>query len=350
MNKRLGEEAGGALVKRARQEDLVQAQDGSGALIKTIPRTSGLQAPIMHLTGHEADVRTCRFSPDGNTIASGSLDRNIFLWNTYGDCKNFGVLKGHGKAVLEMQWMQGGSQIVSASADTTLGLWDVKTCERVKRMKGHNSFVNSVSVSPRGSEIIATGSDDNTIKVWDVRTKNAVDTFNEPYQVTAVCWSSDGGLVFSGGIDTAIKAWDVRKKAVAYTMEGHGDIITGLRLSSDGGCLLSSSMDNTVRIWDVKPFAASGTRMLKSFEGATQGFEHNLIRPCWSNDGEYVACGSGDRSVVVWEVTARRIVYKLPGHKGCVNDVDWHPSEPILMSCSSDKTLFLGELEVTELA
>lgn len=33
--------------------------------------------------------------------------------------------------------------------------------------------------------------------------------------------------------------------------------------------------------------------------------------------------------MVVWDVGVRRIVYKLPGHKGVVNDVDWHPREPI---------------------
>ena len=39
-----------------------------------------------------------------------------------------------------------------------------------------------------------------------------------------------------------------------------------------------------------------------------------------------------------------RMLYKLPGHKGCVMEVDFHPEEPIIVSASMDKTLFLGEI------
>ncbi|KAG1433629.1 hypothetical protein G6F57_022013 [Rhizopus arrhizus] len=87
-----------------------------------------------------------------------------------------------------------------------------------------------------------------------------------------------GDMVYSAGIDNTVKVWDVRKNQVAYTMEGHLDTVTGMRLSPDGSYLLTNSMDNTVRIWDIKPFAPND-RCLKVFEGAPHGFEKNLIRP-----------------------------------------------------------------------
>lgn len=101
------------------------------------------------------------------------------------------------------------------------------------------------------------------------------------------------------------------------------------------------------RMWDVKPFAPAD-RCVKMFEGAPQGYEKNLIRPCWSPDGNQIASGSSDRSVVVWEVLSRKILYKLPGHKGCVNDVDWHPKEPIIVSGSTDRSLYLGEVKPSQ--
>ena len=39
-----------------------------------------------------------RFNPEGDVIASGSHDKHIFLWRTYGDCENFMMLKGAGAA------------------------------------------------------------------------------------------------------------------------------------------------------------------------------------------------------------------------------------------------------------
>lgn len=71
----------------------------------------------MHLTGgHEGEVLTARFDPSGQYIASAGFDRsigNIFqpsiikllvLWNTYGESKSYGVLKGHRGAILEVQY------------------------------------------------------------------------------------------------------------------------------------------------------------------------------------------------------------------------------------------------------
>ena len=55
----------------------------------------------------------------------------------------------------------------------------------------------------------------------------------------------------------------------------------------------------------------------------------NLLRCSWSPDGTKVSAGSADRFVYIWDTTSRRIVYKLPGHNGSVNDVVFHPKEPI---------------------
>lgn len=57
-------------------------------------RTSGLLAPIMLLTGHAGEVFTCKFNPAGDVVASGSHDKHIFLWRTYGECENYMMLQG----------------------------------------------------------------------------------------------------------------------------------------------------------------------------------------------------------------------------------------------------------------
>ena len=57
------------------------------------------------------------------------------------------------------------SNLFSASIDKTAAVWDCKTGTRVKKLKGHTSFVNSCCPSRRGTQYLATGSDDGTIKV-----------------------------------------------------------------------------------------------------------------------------------------------------------------------------------------
>lgn len=243
-----------ATVKRPRNELVVAAQ--SQQLMPTgPPRSSSLEAPIMLLTGHEGEVYCCKFHPSGATLASAGFDRLILIWNVYGECENYATLKGHSGAVMELQYNTDGSLLFSASTDKTVCIWDAETGERVKRLKGHTSFVNSCYPARRGPQLVCTGSDDGTVKLWDIRKKAAVHTFQNTYQVLSVTFNDTSDQIMSGGIDNDIKVWDLRQNKMIYSMQGHGDSVTGLSLSSEGSYLLSNSMDNSLRVWDVRPFA-----------------------------------------------------------------------------------------------
>ncbi len=58
-----------------------------------------------------------------------------------------------------------------------------------------------------------------------------------------------------------------------------------------------------------------------------------------------MASGSADRFVYIWDVASARLLYKLPGHAGAVNEVNFHPTEPVVASCSNDKKIFMGEID-----
>ncbi|NXD60322.1 SNR40 protein, partial [Corvus moneduloides] len=286
------------------------------------PRCSSLQAPIMLLSGHEGEVYCCKFHPNGNTLASAGFDRLILLWNVYGDCDNFATLKGHSGAVMELHYNTDGSMLFSASTDKTVAVWDSETGERVKRLKGHTSFVNSCYPARRGPQLVCTGSDDGTVKLWDIRKKAAVQTFQNTYQVLAVTFNDTSDQIISGGIDNDIKVGP----CVSPSRPGHGEGFSRAALSLAPSAAGSDSV--AVRIWDVRPFAPK-ERCVKIFQGNVHNFEKNLLRCSWSPDGSKIAGGSADRFVYVWDTTSRRILYKLPGHAGSVNELAFHPEEPI---------------------
>lgn len=68
----------------------------------------------------------------------------LVLWSVYGECENISVLTGHTGAVMELHFSRDGSNIFTASTDHTLGLWDIVTAQRIKKYKGHTTFVNSL--------------------------------------------------------------------------------------------------------------------------------------------------------------------------------------------------------------
>ena len=126
-------------------------------------------------------------------------------------------------------------------------------------------------------------------------------------------------------------------------LAGHADTVTSLAVSPDAQTLLSFSHDGTARTWDIRPFAPED-RLLRTFDGAVVGLERNLIRAAWDPEGRRVVAGGGDGSVTVWEAGSGKLLQKLPGHKGCVNDVRISPDGSMILSGSTDRTLLLGEM------
>uniref|UniRef100_A0A2C9K7X2 Uncharacterized protein n=1 Tax=Biomphalaria glabrata TaxID=6526 RepID=A0A2C9K7X2_BIOGL len=194
------------------------------------------------------------------------------FWTVYGECENFAMLKGHTGAIMDVHFSTDGSMLFSASTDKTVGVWDIETGERMRKLKGHQTFVNTLHPARRGPQLLCTGSDDGTVKTWDARKKGTINTFQCTYQVTAVTFNDTAEQIISGGIDNELKVWDLRKNAILYKMRGHSDTVTGVELSPEGSYLLSNSMDNTLRIWDVRPYAPQ-ERCVKIMSGHQHTFE-----------------------------------------------------------------------------
>ena len=87
-----GDSLAGAIVLGKKQKTGSEIIVGS-VTKEGIKRTSNLQAPIMQLIGHGAEVYSMKFSPDGQSLASGAFDKLVYLWRTFGECENFMMLK-----------------------------------------------------------------------------------------------------------------------------------------------------------------------------------------------------------------------------------------------------------------
>lgn len=330
----------GAELVPALQEQLIHVQN--------VNRKSGLFGPTMLLTGHEGEVFCGEFSPDGRALATGSFDKSICLWKVYGECENYGKISGtngHKNAVLEVHWKFDSTQLYTCSADKSVCVWDAESGRRVKKLNGHTAIVNSMQCTRRGVPYLVSGGDDGTTKLWDLRVRRCVHTFEHQYQILAVSFDDTSERIFSGSLDNTVLIYDMRMRdADPEVLEGHGDSITGIDVSKDGNFLASNAMDNTVRIWDVRPHATGRSRCLRVLRGASHNFEKNLLRVRWSEKDALLAAGSADQNVNIWDMRQLQLAYKLPGHTGSVNEVCFHPKEPIMASMASDRLIFMGEL------
>lgn len=87
------------------------------------------------------------------------------MWSVYGEeCQNVSVMAGHKGAIMELHFSPSGENIYTCSTDKFLSVWSVETGQRIRKMKGHQNFVNSLGNARRGVDTLVSGSDDNTSK------------------------------------------------------------------------------------------------------------------------------------------------------------------------------------------
>jgi WD40 repeat protein len=169
-------------------------------------------------------------------------------------------LRGHKEAVYGITFSPDGKQLLTASGDPSVKVWDGTTGKEIKTFAGtgaHTQLVLAVSVSPDGSQF-ATGSGDNTLRVWDFPTSKPLRSFDLLADSTAVAVSADGIRLAGGGKDGKIRLWNTADGKVLFDLSGHTGAVTGLTFSPNGQLLISSGEDQTLRFWnptDGKPVA-----------------------------------------------------------------------------------------------
>uniref|UniRef100_A0A6G1SI69 U5 small nuclear ribonucleoprotein n=1 Tax=Aceria tosichella TaxID=561515 RepID=A0A6G1SI69_9ACAR len=319
---------------------------GSDKQLAIHQKRHSLKGPTMLLTGHDGEIFTAKFHPSGTSIASAGADRSIFMWSARGDCENYAILKAaHSHTILEVQFSADGDHLFSCSADKIVIIWDSLTGCRLKKLRNHQSYINSIATAPTDTKLLASVGDDCLVNVWDLRKRKSALTFKDNYQLTAVSFNKTNDQVMVGGIENTINIWDLRKGGKHASLVGHTDTITGLSLSPDGHHLLSNSMDNTLKCWDVRPSTTDNSRLEKTLLGHHHNFEKNLLRCAWSPNQRLISAGSSDGLVHIWGYNSCDTLYQLPGHRSSVNEVVFSPKEPLVLSCSSDKQIYLGEID-----
>lgn len=277
------------------------------------------------------------------------------------------TLKGHTNSVNSLAFTPTGTYLASSSNDLSIKLWDFTTYACVRTLRGHDHTISAVRFIP-AQGIIASGGDtssmdvtaagtkqllsasrDHTVKLWDMETGFCDHTFSDhsDWVRCLAIRNHDGGIWASSGNDQTIYVYDSGTKDKVCELRGHEHVVETLAFVCEESFpkaskqlkdietvrdyLASAGRDRSVRLWSIS--TASCVAVFSAHENWVRAL---LVHP----SGNYIISAGDDRTIRVFDIKANRCLRTLENaHGHFVSCLDMHHTLPIMVSGGIDQVL-----------
>jgi WD40 repeat protein len=240
-----------------------------------------------------------------------------------------------------------------------LTIWDIAQAKLVKRIWTRMERAYALVFLPDGKLAVAGGrpGQEGDVRIYDLQGGTPkidkgvaiLDGVHDPRvmvkqlletddAVLCLALSPDGKKLASGGSqDRLVNVWDLTAGSVnaklEQTIENHADWVFGLAFSPDGKQLLTCSRDKTAKVWDLKA---------KESVLTFPGHQNPVYGVAVKGDGKVAISVGEDDKVRFWNATGEgKQIRASGGHSKAVFRVLLHPKQPILATCSADRTVRL---------
>ncbi len=212
---------------------------------------------IRTFRGHQETVYSVAVSPNGKQLLTASFDKTIKLWdiNSGKEIRTFGGDKGHQNLVLGVTFAPDGRTFASASSDNTARTWDVPLLRPI-RETALTEAGTTAAVSPDG-KTAAAGAKDGSIEVWNLA--GGKDLFTLKGHVGAVSGltyhPANSQILASVGIDGTLRFWNLGDGKPIAVIGAHPGPVTAVQFASNGSTVYTASMDGMVKAWQFPAVA-----------------------------------------------------------------------------------------------
>ncbi|MDW3211832.1 MAG: caspase family protein [Reichenbachiella sp.] len=356
------------------------------------------------IEGHDRRVSSLNFNSDGSQLASGGWDRLAYVWRV-STGEKLGEYKGNpatgigvgvqvlfskddkklitgnddGKIIIYnldsgipqdtlrnispsscggcpsfIQLDEKGSKLLSASRRGPVTWWDWKSGKIIKEFSGDGEEYNAVGM--KGSTVFV--SDEDTLKLWNTSGQLIRKILVDSTEINSATLSPDGRYIAAATNDRVTRIWNVQSGKLVKQLKGflndaadnglgldpesywqynisrYVNFKEGIRVSPDEQFVVKA-VGKSAQLWDL-----SKGRVVRSFDG----HENGVICFEFSQDGEYLFTGSGDKTIKMWEVATGQLVRTFKGHRELIFELALSQNGKYLVSGSWDGTARLWDI------
>ncbi|CAG2114465.1 unnamed protein product [Medioppia subpectinata] len=246
------------------------------------------QYETVYVTSHKGPCRAGAFSPDGQLVATGSVDASIKILD------------------VERMIAKGcpGSDIQEASGQTD-------THPVIRTLYDHMEEVSCVQFHPT-ELLLVSGSHDMTVKLYDYAkpsVKRALKSIQEAHIVRCLAFHPSGDYLLVGTQHPTLRLYDVNTAQCfvsAIPSDQHSGPITQVNYSPNASLYVTSSKDGDIRLWD-----GVSNRCINIFPRAHDGYEISSV--VFSRNAKYVLSSGKDSLVKLWELSMSRCLIAYTG-------------------------------------
>ncbi len=293
---------------------LAVAENDTRVVLRTLEGTGDY--PTAYTRGQYAAAHLA-WSPDGRRLASAGSHGEIHLWRP-APWRGGGYDSGYTGSLLIcgheendasykqlhcVSWMPDGTRIVAGREDGYLLSWNASTGQDYRCQKRHAKAITALAFSPDEPQVLLTASADTTIQIWDEATAHERVRYTHARSVLAAVWSPDGSLVAScEKEDPAVHLWNAQTGDLVVRLPlsistTNEPTIHALAWSPDGTLLAAGCDDRTIQLINPAHYQHVQTYWTtRAYQGQT------VYALAWSPDGTLLASGGSAASVDVWLV------------------------------------------------